>query len=90
VEANVAEPTQCITHTSIPEDQTPRNEYFKILGYHYVQNLLSQCGIPNIGVLVEETHKLYFLFTFEGSNFAYLMIPSDYATWYGKKRSFLL
>jgi hypothetical protein len=84
----IVEPTQCITHTPIPEDQTPRNEYFRILGYLYVQNLLSQCGIPNIDILVEETHKLYFLFTFEGSNFAYFMIPRDYATWYAEREVF--
>jgi len=33
-------------------------------------------------------HQLYFLFTFEGSNFAYFMIPRDYATWYSKREVF--
>ena len=84
----ITEPTQCITHTPIPEDQSPRDEYFRVLGYHYVQNLLSQCGITNIDILIGETHQLYFLFTFEDSNFAYFMIPRDYATWYGKREVF--
>ena len=53
-----------------------------------IRNLLYQCGVPNIDILVEETHKLYFLLTFEGSNFAYFMIPGDYATWYDEHEVF--
>lgn len=83
----IAEPTQCITHTLISRP-TPRDEYFRVLGYHYVQNLLSQCGIPNIDILVDETHQLYFLFTFEGSDFAYFMIPGDYAIGHGEREVF--
>jgi hypothetical protein len=41
----IAEPIYCVGHMSIPEDQIPRKDYSRILGYHYIQNLLSKCGI---------------------------------------------
>ena len=41
----IAEPIYCVSHMPIPENQIPRKDYSRILGYHYIQNLLSQCGI---------------------------------------------
>ena len=41
----VAEPNYYVSHMPIPEDQIPRKDYSRILGYHYIQNFLSQCGI---------------------------------------------
>ena len=84
----IQEPTECVTHTPIPENEIARNEYHKLLGYHYVQDLIEQCGIKDIDIQVGESHRLYLLFTFEGSNFAYFMVPRDFATWYGKREIF--
>ncbi|MGA9170615.1 MAG: hypothetical protein WCF03_08285 [Nitrososphaeraceae archaeon] len=84
----IQEPKECITHATIPDNETPRNEYNRLLGYHYVQDLLQQCGVKNIDIQVNKTHKLYLFFTFEGSDFAYLMIPLDNAHWYGKREVF--
>jgi hypothetical protein len=83
------EPTECITHTTIPDGEIARNEYHRILGYHYIQDfLLEKTGITDIDIQVGETHKLYLIFTFEGSNFAYLIVPREYPTWYGERQVF--
>src|ERR1041385_6688651 len=61
----VAEPIYCVSHMPIPGD---RKDCSRILGYHYIQNFLSQCGISNRIILLGETSQLYFLFTFKGSH----------------------
>ena len=76
----IQEPIECITHTPIPENGSPRDEYHKIFGYHYVQNIVEPCSVPDIFVQVGETYELYFLFTFEASNFAYFIVSPRIGT----------
>lgn len=74
----IQEQTECITHTTIPDGEIARNEYHRILAYHYIQDfLLEKSKITDIDIQVGETHKLYLIFTFEGSNFAYFIVSSE-------------
>lgn len=64
----IAEPIYCVSHMPIPENQIPRKDYSRILGYHYIQNYCPNMEFSNLIILLGETRQLYFLFTFKGSN----------------------
>lgn len=82
----VDEPIYCISHMPIPEDQIPGKDYSRILGYHYIQNLLSKCGISKSCYPVRRNTQLYFLFIFKGSNcILYDSVWLCYLVWWKRR-----
>jgi hypothetical protein len=76
------EPTVCVTDG---QPDTPKTEYLGLLGCYYARDeLADKCGVNSILLNPGDTQKLYFLFTFQGSKFAYVITPIENTTWYGE------
>ena len=76
------EPNDCATGG---QPETSRHEYMGLLGCYYARDILADnCGVNTAILNPDETQKLYFLFTFQDSKFAYVITPIEYTTWYGK------
>jgi len=80
---NRSEPNECVPNG---QAETPKSEYFGVLGCDYARDILAyKCGVDNITINRDETHQIYFLFTFKDSKFAYVITPIEFTMWYGER-----
>lgn len=77
------EPGECATDG---QPQTQRADYLGLLGSYYAkEQLADRCGVDSIILNPDETHELYFLFTFRESKYAYIITPIEFTNWYGER-----
>jgi hypothetical protein len=73
-------PTECHADQDLDEAKEKRDAYAQILAYHYTQQLLSFSS-PQVTIPKGSNYELYFLFTFQESDFAYIISGLDFPKW---------
>jgi hypothetical protein len=81
-------PTRFVPYTNLTMQDNMREQYKKIFAYYYWEELRRNYVSPTVDIRKGVTNHLYFLLTFKGSSYAYLLTMSEFATWSDNKDVF--
>jgi hypothetical protein len=71
------EPKECITGEEPREGEPPLAQYHRLMPYYYALTLAQRHTAPTMSIHFGEKYGLYFLFTYEGSNRAFIITPLE-------------
>lgn len=83
------EPNECIVN-EIPREGEPFDApYHRLMPYYYaVEKLAGNHAATIMTIEVGEVYNLYLLFTYEGSDHAFIITPLEQPQWYGNNELF--
>jgi hypothetical protein len=83
------QPEECAVDTSVRLGDSAVDHYHRSMPYFYaVLTLASQYGLSEANIYQGEQSSLYLLFTYEGSNRAFIVTPIRIPEWYGDREVF--
>jgi hypothetical protein len=83
------EPKKCLVNEVPGEGESLTAPYHRLMPYYYaVVELAQRHAVPNTTIDVGEVYGLYFLFTYEDSNHAFIITPLEIPKWYGENELF--
>lgn len=84
----VRQPEECAVDASVRQGDSI-SHYHRLMPYYYaVVTLASKFGLPVSNIYQGEESSLYLLFTYEGSNRAFMITPTKFPEWYGEREVF--
>jgi hypothetical protein len=85
----MAEPKKCLIGERPRDGESPVATYHRLLPYYYaVVELAHRHAAPTSSIHIGEEYELYVLFTYDGSNHAFIITPLEQAQWYKEDEIF--
>jgi hypothetical protein len=78
----IEEPNSCILNEEPRPGEQVMTLYHRMMSFFYTQIILARNTSSTTSIHVGEKYSLYFLFTYEGSNHAFIITPSETPRFY--------